>query len=151
MTSSPVATQRRAPALARNLPRAGVSSLIRWQIAQDDFSGANGRATTFSLIAFQWRLITTHGCDGSKPATARSATTRSVRLGVSTVFLGIDHNFYGSSGPVLFQPLIFDGPLADEMWRYSTYAEAERGHQEAVTQVRIAAAKIKSVANKGDI
>jgi len=37
---------------------------------------------------------------------------------VSTVFLGIDHNFYGSSGPVLFQTLIFDGPLANEMWRY---------------------------------
>ena len=70
---------------------------------------------------------------------------------VSTVFLGIDHNFYGSSGPVLFETLIFDGPLADEMWRYSTYAEAQRGDQEAVTQVRIAAAKIKSVASKGDI
>jgi hypothetical protein len=26
------------------------------------------------------------------------------------------------------------------MWRYSTYAEAERGHQEAVTQAQIAAA-----------
>ena len=67
---------------------------------------------------------------------------------VSTVFLGIDHNFYGSSGPVLFETLIFDGPLADEMWRYSTYAEAERGHQEAVTQARIAAARIKSIADK---
>jgi hypothetical protein len=55
---------------------------------------------------------------------------------VSTVFLCIDHNFYGSSGPVLFQTLISDGPLADEMWRYSTYAEAERGHQVAVTQAR---------------
>jgi hypothetical protein len=70
---------------------------------------------------------------------------------VSTVFLGIDHNFYGSSGPVLFQTLIFDGPLADEMWRYSTYAEAERGHQEAVTQARIAATKIKSIADKAGI
>ena len=46
---------------------------------------------------------------------------------VSTVFLGIDHNFYGSSGPLLFQSLIFDGPLASEMWRYATYGEAERG------------------------
>jgi hypothetical protein len=34
------------------------------------------------------------------------------------------------------------------MWRYSTYAEAERGHQEAITQARIAAAKIKSIADK---
>src|SRR6476646_6845896 len=67
---------------------------------------------------------------------------------VSTVFLGIDHNFYGSSGPLLFQTLIFDGPLADEMWRYATYAEAERGHQEAVTQARIVAGRIKAIADK---
>ena len=66
---------------------------------------------------------------------------------VSTVFLGIDHNFYGSSGPVLFQTLIFDGPFADEMWRYSTYAEAERGHQEAVMQARMVAARIKAIAD----
>jgi hypothetical protein len=63
-------------------------------------------------------------------------------------FLGIDHNFYGSSGPVLFQTLIFDGPLADEMWRYATYTEAERGHQEAVTQARIVAGGIKAIADK---
>jgi hypothetical protein len=37
------------------------------------------------------------------------------------------------------------------MWRYSTHAEAERGHQGAVTQARIAAAKIKSIADKADI
>ena len=64
---------------------------------------------------------------------------------VSTVFLGIDHNFYGSSGPVLFETLIFNGPLADEMWRYATYAEAERGHQEAVTQTSIVAGRIKAI------
>jgi hypothetical protein len=29
---------------------------------------------------------------------------------VSTVFLGIDHNFYGSSGPVLLETLIFNRP-----------------------------------------
>jgi hypothetical protein len=34
------------------------------------------------------------------------------------------------------------------MWRYSTYAEAERGHQEAVTQAQIAAARFKLIANK---
>lgn len=65
---------------------------------------------------------------------------------VSTVFLGLDHNF-GSGDPLLFESMVFGGPLDKEMWRYHTYAEAERGHAEAVTAVRKAAAKIKSIAD----
>ena len=66
---------------------------------------------------------------------------------VSTVFLGINHNFRGGD-PILFETMIFGGPLNDEQWRYATYAEAERGHQEAITQAKIAAAKIKSIKDK---
>lgn len=66
---------------------------------------------------------------------------------ISTVFLGVDHNFYGKGDPVLFETMIFGGPMDGERWRYSTYTEAERGHAEAVTAARIAAAKIKSIAN----
>jgi hypothetical protein len=66
---------------------------------------------------------------------------------VSTVFLGLDHNL-GGGEPVLFETMIFGGPLNDEQWRYATYADAERGHQEAVTKARIAAAKIKSISDK---
>jgi hypothetical protein len=67
---------------------------------------------------------------------------------ISTVCLGADHNFRGRGDPVLFETMIFRGPLDKEQWRYCTYAEAERGHAEAVTQARIAAAKIKSIADK---
>jgi len=47
---------------------------------------------------------------------------------VSTVFLGLDHNFTGRGGPILFETMIFGGPL--DLWqdRYGTYADAERGH-----------------------
>jgi hypothetical protein len=69
---------------------------------------------------------------------------------VSTVFLGLDHNFHGGE-PILFETMIFGGPLNGEQWRYATYAEAERGHAEAVTQVRIAAAKIKSIADQAGV
>jgi len=46
---------------------------------------------------------------------------------VSTVFVSLDHGF-GDGPPVLFETLIFGGPLADEGERYSTKAEAEAGH-----------------------
>jgi hypothetical protein len=43
--------------------------------------------------------------------------------------------------------MVFGGPLDGEQWRYCTYAEAERGHADAVAQAKIAAAKIKSIAD----
>lgn len=54
---------------------------------------------------------------------------------VSTVFLGIDHSF-DDGPPVLFESCVFGGKLADEMDRYTSWAEAERGHVELVKRVR---------------
>lgn len=54
---------------------------------------------------------------------------------VSTIFLGIDHSF--GNGPLqLFETMIFGGKLDQEMWRYSTWEEAEKGHQTAVNKVK---------------
>jgi len=50
---------------------------------------------------------------------------------VSTVFLGLNYN-YGDGPPLLFETMVFGGKLDQEQWRYSTYAEAEKGHDEAV-------------------
>ena len=50
---------------------------------------------------------------------------------VSTVFLGLDHSF-GDGPPMLFETLIFGGPSDGEMWRYSTWEEAETGHKVAL-------------------
>ena len=66
---------------------------------------------------------------------------------VSTVFLGLDHNWREIGDPILFETLIFGGPLDGDGKRYATYSEAERGHAEFVTQARIAAAKIKAIAD----
>lgn len=46
---------------------------------------------------------------------------------VSTVFLGLDHNWSGSL-PHIFETLVFGGKLDGEMDRYSTWDEAETGH-----------------------
>src|SRR5687768_5852202 len=50
---------------------------------------------------------------------------------ISTVFLGLDHS-YGDGPPVLFETMIFGGEHDQEQWRYHTWDEAEKGHQEAV-------------------
>ncbi len=58
---------------------------------------------------------------------------------VSTVFLGLDHNFLGSPvddplgyKPVLWETMVFGGPLDQEMRRYNSREEAENGHRETV-------------------
>ena len=54
---------------------------------------------------------------------------------VSTVFLGIDHN-YGEGPPILFETMIFDHPdFGDYQRRYTSWDAAEDGHREAVEMV----------------
>jgi len=52
---------------------------------------------------------------------------------VSTVFLGIDHNFK-EGPPLLFETMVFPkkGDSELDMKRYSTYEEAEEGHKKMV-------------------
>lgn len=54
---------------------------------------------------------------------------------VSTVFLGIDHN-WGSGPPVLWETMIFGGRHAGYQRRYTSVAEAQKGHEEAVELVK---------------
>lgn len=53
---------------------------------------------------------------------------------ISTVFIGIDHNFSGGP-PLLFETMVFGGPLDGEQDRYSTWDEAEAGHAAMVKRV----------------
>jgi hypothetical protein len=48
---------------------------------------------------------------------------------VSTVFLGIDHNFGGEGDPVLFETMVFGGKDDMLCQRYCTWEEAEAGHK----------------------
>ena len=50
---------------------------------------------------------------------------------VSTVFLGLDHN-WGGGPPMIFETMIFGGAHDEDQWRYSTRAEAEEGHKRAL-------------------
>jgi hypothetical protein len=53
---------------------------------------------------------------------------------ISTVFFGLDHQF-GDGPPLLFETMVFGGPLDQETVHYSTWKQAEEGHSEMVRRV----------------
>lgn len=77
---------------------------------------------------------------GNFEDTRRVALTTLARVGpckvdVSTVFLALDHNYFGGP-PLLFETMIFGGPEDQEFQeRWSTFQGAKAGH-EAIVRVR---------------
>lgn len=90
----------------------------------------------------------------SEHSERRVLTTNLGPVLVSTIFLGLDHQ-YGEGPPLIFETMlfhsktrVFDGPFGprryrpewtrDEQttWRYSTMEEAKRGHRVIVERVR---------------
>src|SRR3990167_5954569 len=65
---------------------------------------------------------------------------------VSTVFLGLDHQ-WGDGPPLIFETMVFGGPLDQETERYSTWEEAEAGHAQMVERVRRAPGGGKGAGN----
>ncbi len=57
---------------------------------------------------------------------------------VSTVFIGVDHNYFADGPPLIFETMIFGGPPAVDQWqcRYSTEEQARAGHETAVGALR---------------
>lgn len=53
---------------------------------------------------------------------------------ISTVYLGLNHAF-GEGPPIIFETMIFGGPMDEYMDRYSTEEEAIAGHAFAVQAV----------------
>lgn len=73
---------------------------------------------------------------------------------VSTVFLGLDHNYFMLGPPALFETMIFRGDPSDKdrekklkawselyMARYPTWKEAVAGHQSALGRARVMSAR----------
>lgn len=57
------------------------------------------------------------------------------KVKISTVFLGLDHNFDGGK-PLIYETMVFGGELDGEQMRYSTKQEAIKGHEEIVKKVK---------------
>lgn len=62
-----------------------------------------------------------------KKRTVGSVQLAGSDIHVSTVFLGIDHGWQGP--PVVFETMVYGGPLDNFCRRYCTYAEAVDGHR----------------------
>ncbi len=54
---------------------------------------------------------------------------------VSTVWLGLDHQFGLDGPPLIFETMVFGGISDGELWRYHTNPEAVDGHQTACAYV----------------
>jgi hypothetical protein len=63
------------------------------------------------------------------------AQTQIGTVRVSTVFLGLDQRRLGQT-PILWETLVFGGPLDGTMYRYETRQQAHAGHEELVSRVR---------------
>jgi len=79
-----------------------------------------------------------------KEGNRRVAATSTELFWISTVFLGLDHQF-GKGPPLLFETMVFErgkktnmGALLEldgEQWRYPTWDDAEAGHHATVKKV----------------
>lgn len=65
----------------------------------------------------------------------RVARTEVGEFVVSTVWLGLDHD-YLTGRPVIFETMVFGEPWNNEMARYSTEEEAMIGHLLTLTRLR---------------
>lgn len=73
----------------------------------------------------------------SKKMKGVNTTLKHTKFGevlVSTVFLGLDHNF-GGGIPILFETMIFGGEHDQFQERYATWVEAINGHKRACKMV----------------
>ena len=55
---------------------------------------------------------------------------------VSTVFIGLNHEWRPDAPPQIFETMVFGGPLDDEQQRYATWEQAEDGHKALVLRVK---------------
>ncbi len=54
---------------------------------------------------------------------------------ISTVFLGLNENYSGHGKPVLFETMVFGGDLDGDMYRYTSWTAAEKGHRKMIKRV----------------
>lgn len=72
-----------------------------------------------------------------KPARHVDITIFAGPITVSTVFLGMDHNFNFSGKPILFETMIFGIENDSYQTRCSTWEEAIEMHKKAVKYVKL--------------
>lgn len=76
------------------------------------------------------------------------AKTNVKGVGISTIFMGLDHNFDSKGKPILFETMIFNSHLdvlKQFQERYTSLEDAKKGHKKAVNFVRRTLNKLNSI------
>jgi len=79
--------------------------------------------------------------------------TKVAEYTISTIFLGIDHNFSSEGPPVVFETMLFGENLNEKMVRTSTLKEAKQCHRDAVDFVTVkieATSKAKKIIERNE-
>lgn len=81
---------------------------------------------------------------GRRFETSNRVVAQTIMLGwpwdkfvISTVFLGVDYNFYRGGKPLFFETMVFRNDLFDaDCVRYATWDEADAGHDAMLAKWR---------------
>jgi len=88
----------------------------------------------------QW-LELYEGDREKREETVRVAWTAVGDVHISTVWLGLDHNYerihHPELPPLIYETMIFGGEMSQEPFRWATEQEAREGHEIAVAAVRL--------------
>ena len=84
------------------------------------------RTTAEKMAYYRWY---------EEPSNRRVAYNETGDTSVSTVFLGIDHRFGEDGPPIVFETMVFGGPMNYHQVRYATWDEAMKGHVETCRKV----------------
>lgn len=90
--------------------------------------GADGRTVVAVKDVLEWAKLFEFGDDKRRVGLTEVAGVR-----VSTVFLGIDHGFYGE--PLLFETMCFSEAGNDIRGRWSSWDEAAESHELIVQEL----------------
>lgn len=117
--------------------------LMKWAAMLEDTKGRTVKWTLFEnaepWIGIDRQRMLDHEATrielGMKPHDVEQLRTHHARIMISTVFLGLDHRWSGGP-PLLFETMVFNGPLSEEQDRYTTWEQAVAGHKAMVERVK---------------
>ena len=67
---------------------------------------------------------------------ARRTQGHRFKAEISTVYLGLDHNFEIDGPPLIYETMVFGGTLSGEQKRYPNRHAALAGHDQLAAEVR---------------
>lgn len=77
----------------------------------------------------EWARTFENRRDGDSDWNKRHLVTETKTAKVSTVWLGLDHNYSDQGPPLIFETMVFGGTLDGEQDRYVTLEQAHAGHE----------------------